>query len=154
MKPGIRDSQNTTKSFRRRKVALDKGLWPTLLAVLVVGGLLLGAQPAYAAPCMQDNYTASGKTQTLNCTANDVRIAEVTDITGIQGIFTDPDTGELFCLKGSPIQFTADFDVDLTAQARYDIGLYLAQGQTQARTGTCTSSIITDQNNTTNFITQ
>src|SRR5262249_28842595 len=37
-------------------------------------------------------------------------------------------------------------EVDLGAQARYDIGLYIAQNQLQALTGTCNSSIITQAN--------
>jgi hypothetical protein len=100
---------------------------------------------------MQDNYQAAGNTQNLGCTANDVTIAHVTHITPISGITGTGTTADPFkCFSGSPIEFTADFEVDLgaTGGARYDIGLYIAQNQLQALTGTCNSSIITSTNAT------
>ena len=99
-----------------------------------------------AADCMQDIYKAGGGSGSLNCSSNDVRIAHVTNITSVSGISgTYPNQS---CISGSPIEFTADFEVDLgaTGGARYDVGLYLAQGQSQALTGTCNSSIITNTN--------
>jgi hypothetical protein len=111
--------------------------------LIVVMALGLTVRTASAANCMQDIYKAGGGSGSLNCSSNDVRIAHVTNITSVSGISgTYPNQS---CISGAPIEFTADFEVDLgaTGGARYDIGLYLAQGQTQALTGTCNSSIIT-----------
>jgi hypothetical protein len=63
--------------------------------------------------CMQD---ASGRKQT--CTANDIRLAAAENIT--------IDAGGC---KGNPtdtVTFSADFLIELTAQERYDIGVWFA----------------------------
>jgi len=45
-----------------------------LIAALLAMAILAG--PAFAQNnCLQDEYTAGGNSQTLNCTANDVRVA-------------------------------------------------------------------------------
>ena len=106
--------------------------------VLAVGGLLVGAESAFAANnCMQDITTAHNG-GTLNCNSNDVRIAHVTNISAVSGITGSGTVADPFkCFAGGGIEFTADFEVDLRAQARYDIGLYIAQNQLQALSGTC-----------------
>src|SRR5882724_1127107 len=127
-----------------------RGLRAAVLGVLAVGGLLVGAESAFAVNnCMQDNATAGGG-GTLGCTSNDVKIAKVTGITPGPGITTNSD-GSLSCIGGAPISFSADFQVVLNATggARYDVGLYIAQGQTQALTGACNSTVITPANATT-----
>ena len=94
-----------------------------VLGGFALAGLLVGAAPAFAVNnCMQDITTAGGG-GTLNCNSNDVRIAHVTNISPISGI-TGNATDGFKCFSGAPIEFTADFEVDLGAQARYDIGLY------------------------------
>ena len=143
------------------------GWLPILLGVLAVGGLLLGAQPASAATsgadgCIQDVWAAHGNTQSLTCTANDVRIADVTNITvnsGGSGTCTST-TGNCTCTPAATpptncatnptqfgcVTFTADYRVVLGAQTRYDIGLYLATdggGTDGALTGQCFDSVIT-----------
>lgn len=116
-----------------------------VLGGFALAGLLVGAAPAFAVnKCMQDITTAGGG-GTLNCNSNDVRIAHVKNITPITGI-TGNATDGFKCFSGSPIEFTADFEVDLGAQARYDIGLYIAQNQAQALSGSCNSSVITKLN--------
>jgi hypothetical protein len=88
---------------------------------------------------MQTLFTAGGNSQTLGCTANDVRIASA-------GNVRDPVTNEPIttCIDQSTLTFKADFTVLLTAQTRYDIGLYFAvDGDTNgdgARTGQCAVS--------------
>lgn len=121
------------------------------IATAIAGLFWAASASANPDPCMQDNYTAAGNNGSLNCNSNDVRIAKVTNITPITGISGDAQTG-FTCIKGSDIEFTADFQVNLGAVggARYDIGLYIAAGQAQALTGACNSSIITAQN-ATNF---
>jgi hypothetical protein len=118
-----------------------------------VTSLFLGgtAGQALADPCMQDNFKAAGNNQALNCSSNDVKIAKVTNISGITGITKNAD-GTLSCVEGAPIRFTADFQVQLNATTRYDIGLYLGEYQSQALTGNCSSSIITPVNATKTFI--
>jgi hypothetical protein len=119
-----------------------------------IAAMLLMPGLAFADACIQDNYQASDPklaNKTLGCTANDIQVAEVTEIVPLSGIFEKD--GKLFCFTGSPIQFNANFEVVLTAQDRYDIGLYLSADGTDALTGDCNSTIITAGNNTSgNFI--
>lgn len=65
--------------------------------------------------CMEDRSGFN-----LNCTANDVRIATATNIRALDGTPLDS------CIEGTTFSFIADFTVDLTAQERFDIGLYFA----------------------------
>src|SRR5216684_2305350 len=95
------------------------------------------AAPAFAQTCLQNEYNLVNK-QKLNCTANDVRIAEVTNI-------RDPLTGltKSSCIGGELFSFIADFKILTTSsQARENIGLYIAtNSQTQALTGSCVDNI-------------
>jgi len=113
---------------------------------LLAGTLLLcGAQPALAETavdgCMQDAYQMLNN-QSLNCTANDIQLSNVTDLN-----ITDP------CeYPGDTVTFTATFETVLTAQARHDIGIYFstdgdvpAPGAVTgdgALTGTCSVSTV------------
>src|SRR5262249_25398478 len=98
-----------------------------------LSGAMLFAAAAYAQTCLQDQYNKVNR-QNLNCTANDVRIAKVTNI-------RDPVTGATLttCFQGSTFNFVADFEVVTTSsQARDNIGLYIATNSTtQALTGAC-----------------
>jgi hypothetical protein len=115
----------TTRAHRMK-------FWHLLLCILAVGALLVGAQPASALQanvCMQTNYTNHGKTQTLNCTANDVRVARATNIDIISGGECHLDqNGQKVCTcnLGGNVTFSADYEVVLTAQTRYDVGIYFA----------------------------
>ena len=75
--------------------------------------------------CMQ---TAAG--QGLQCTANDVNIASVTSLSVVNGCSKSGDD--------ATISFVAKFV--LTAQDRYDIGVWIAQDGGNALTGTCSVS--------------
>lgn len=91
--------------------------------------------------CMQNEYNDAGFTQTLNCTANDVQIARVTDI-------RDPVTGNPIttCNLGGSFNFLADFIVVTTSKSsRSNIGLYFAIDGGNAKTGQCVDSIIAPQ---------
>jgi hypothetical protein len=92
----------------------------------------------FAQTCLQDEYNKVQK-QKLNCTANDVRIAKVTNI-------RDPQTGQTLstCFSGTTFSFIADFEILTTSsQARENIGLYIATNSTtQALTGSCVDNII------------
>jgi hypothetical protein len=114
-----------------------------LFLVAGIGVATALAPPAFAANCMQENAGFS-----LVCTANDVRIAEASNILDLQG---HPLTT---CIAGETISFTGDFKVLLGAQARYDIGLYFATdgdpNHNGAISGICSSDIITPANNISN----
>jgi hypothetical protein len=67
--------------------------------------------------CMQDVYDQFGQGGGLNCTANDVQVASVTNINII-------DDGCAF--PGDTVTFDFTAQVVLTAQARHDVGIYFA----------------------------
>jgi hypothetical protein len=140
---------------------LHAGLLRILLCVVAMGGLLLGAQPASALSdnvCMQTNYTNHGLGQTLNCTANDVQVARATNIDVTSGGECHFENGVKVCTcnLGGNVTFSADYEVVLTAQTRYDIGIYFAtDGDPNgdgALTGACRLNTIDNVNNTTNFV--
>jgi hypothetical protein len=127
-----------------------------------MGVLLLAAQSASALDaqvCIQDNWKDHGNTQNLTCTANDVRVAEAFNICAPD--LDDPtvqccqaDGCKPSCIKNTEFTFTADFKVLLTAQTRYDIGIYFATDGGNgdgALTGECELNTIDDQNGD-NFI--
>src|SRR6266567_881785 len=118
----------------------------SLICVLLAMAIL--AAPAFAQnTCIQNEYNlqqgvsatgTSGSTK-LNCTANDVSIAQVTNI-------RDPQTGQTLstCFQGSTFSFVADFKIKTTSsQARENVGLYIAtDSTTQALTGSCVDNLI------------
>jgi hypothetical protein len=117
-----------------------------LLILIIFIGLIMAAQPASAGTCIQDVYQAphtglKTNTQKLTCTANDVRIANASNIRDLNGNTIDT------CNDGQTFSFIADFTVVLTAQTRYDIGLYFATdgdpNGNGALTGECDANIIT-----------
>ena len=93
--------------------------------------IFLGAQPAAAQDvngptqtgeiCMQKVFGAPvTSSNRLNCTANDIRIS---------GVATDPVTGEPLvdpatCIEGSTFDLTATFEINVTANERYDAGFF------------------------------
>jgi hypothetical protein len=122
--------------------------------LLIFVGLIIAAQLASAATtdlCIQDNWADHGNTQNLTCTANDVRIAEVTNI--CVGDCCQKDGCQPSCIKDQNVTFTADFKVELTAKERYDIGLYIGSQSSTVNskgvlTGTCNDFIITPSEET------
>src|SRR5437667_9196793 len=107
----------------------------TFLLIFALLALAILATPAFAADtCIQNEYnlsqgvSATGTTGStkLNCTANDVRIAQVQNI-------RDPATGSTIttCIEGDTFNFLADFEILTTSsQARENIGLYIATAST------------------------
>jgi hypothetical protein len=100
--------------------------------------LLLMTPQLFAQTCVQEEYNKVTK-QKLNCTANDVRVAEVHNV-------RDPVTGAKIstCTAGATFNFLADFKIVTTSsQARENVGLYIAtNSQTTALTGACVDNII------------
>jgi cysteine-rich repeat protein len=81
--------------------------------------------------CMGDQPSAP---QQLNCTANDISIANVSGITI---------NGHGCRFPGDVINFTADWQIRSTATQRYNVGLWFAsQGQSDALHGTCSASTL------------
>jgi hypothetical protein len=85
---------------------------------------------AYNTPCVAQQVSGG-----LNCTANDVQLAQATNLTIL-------DDGCAF--PGDTVTFSADFQVNLTAQARYDLGIWFASDGDPngdgALTGTCAAA--------------
>lgn len=108
-----------------------------LIISLGIAGATGPSMPAVATTvnngCIQD--TAGFK---LNCNSNDVSVAGIArDFEGKPKL-TILDDGCAY--PGDTVDFTATFDVVLTAQARYDIGIYFARdggGPDGALTGSC-----------------
>ena len=122
---------------------------PGLVGVLA-GALVLGTQPASAVPnCIQNVWQAHGNSQSLTCTANDVRIAAVSNISITSGgsCTGTPPNQTCTCNTAGNVTFAADYQVVLGAQTRYDIGLYFGvDGDPNgdgALTGQCAADIIT-----------
>lgn len=127
------------------------------IAALAAAALFLVVQPASAQSCMQEVWTAHGNNQNLTCTANDVSLSSVTNICLVdaQGNVIkcedgDPSTHDLTCNSGQQFYIAANFSMPLTAQARYDLGLYTSSdgdpNGDRALTGACTDNIITAAN--------
>lgn len=122
----------------------------SLLVVLLAMAVVATPALAQSNTCLQNEYnlsqgvsaTSTASSNKLNCTANDVRIAEVTNI-------RDPQTGLTLnsCIGGSLFNFIADFKIVTTSsQDRENIGLYIATNSTtQALTGSCVDNIISPQ---------
>jgi hypothetical protein len=140
-------------------------LLPILFCLLTLAEVF-GAQPVSAVPCTgtsSDPDTCTARTAgdgkvcmanlfgpTVNCTANDVGIAEASNI-------RNPTTGAAItsCISGSPLNFTADFTVETQGGVtRFDIGLYFAtDGDPNGdgvKSGECSVSKISQVNNTSN----
>ncbi|HEV2386674.1 MAG TPA: hypothetical protein VGS20_05405 [Candidatus Acidoferrales bacterium] len=112
-----------------------------LLGVLILLAAAIGLTPtpASAQTCLQDEFKASGATQTLQCTANDVSVAAVDpkSINIFSGGFADK------CLAGTTFSFVADFEILTTSKSsRSNIGIYFGTAQANALSGTCSDSII------------
>jgi hypothetical protein len=88
----------------------------------MVAGLLTASEPAWALDngptitgdvCMQEVYASPVENSNrLNCTANDIRLSRATAV--------DPDS----CIENSTFDLTATFEIEVTANARYDAGFF------------------------------
>jgi hypothetical protein len=143
-----------TGTCRPKFSHLSTRLLPILLGVLAVGGLLLVSQPASAQTCIQDVWKAHGNNQNLQCTANDVTLSRALNIDVLNGGLCQIENGVRVCrcFDGLPVTFTADFEMDLTADTRYDIGFYIATDNDPnndgALTGACIATGATAANTT------
>jgi hypothetical protein len=135
-------------------------LGSVLLGLFVVGGLLAGPQPALAADsgltvageglCMQRIFMGPGvsvsPSNKLNCTAEDIKIAEALSATCNGPNCVDSDT----CEEGLTFDLNATFQVEVTANERYDAGFFFridggdnARGDGTGATGICSLSWLT-----------
>ena len=114
---------NSTSKTRQYPGRMSSWTSRTLYVVAVLVALFAGASVALAQTvtngCMQDIAGFS-----LNCTANDVKIAGVADVDGIPGPdIVILDDGCMF--PGDTVDFTATFELQTTTE-RHDIGIYFA----------------------------
>jgi hypothetical protein len=119
--------------------------------LFVLGGVLLEFKPASATDsgptvtgdvCMQQVYGGSNVTNSnrLNCTANDISIAKATNAINAA-------TGEASCVAGTTFDLVGTFQVNVTANERYDAAFFFnIAGGTDARNpnGTCSQSVLTN----------
>lgn len=127
------------------------GICSLFLGALVLGGLFLGTHPASAVDsgptvtgdvCMQQIFGGSKVTNAnrLNCTASDIKIAKAISAINL-------DTGEASCVAGVPFTLQATFQVNVTANERYDAAFFFnITGGADARNpeGTCSQSVLTN----------
>jgi hypothetical protein len=108
-----------------------------LLFAVALFVAVLVATPASAQTCLNDIYKAQTGHK-VNCTANDVSVANVTNVRDLNG---NPLTT---CFQGTTFSFLADFEIVTTSSSfRSNVGLYFAnQGQASALTGSCVDNII------------
>ena len=124
------------------------GTCKTLVLIVTLLAMAVVVAPAFAQnTCLQNEYniaaglsaTSTASSNKLNCTANDVRIAQVTNV-------RDPATGGTLssCVLGSHFDFIADFKVVTSStSSRSNIGMYIATNSTsQALTGACADNLI------------
>ena len=88
-------------------------------ALFALSGLLAGGQTALAGEggvCMVERFNATkpANTTSLNCTSNDVRLAEYTLLTG-------PDS----CVVGEEITVTLQGEFVATSAERWDVGVFI-----------------------------
>jgi uncharacterized repeat protein (TIGR01451 family) len=120
-----------------------------LCVALLAMAIMAGPAFAQGGNCLQNEYNifsgaAAGSTSqslALNCTANDVRVAQVTNVTDLNG------NPLKTCFEGSTFSFLADFEiVTSSTSSRSNIGLYFAtQNQPDALRGSCVDNIISPQ---------
>ena len=86
--------------------------------------------------CILDIYRVWGQGNDLQCTANDVQLARV--------VSWEIENGDGCDRPGDTVTFTAVYEVELTAQARHDVGIYFATdgdpNSNGAYTGNCSVS--------------
>jgi hypothetical protein len=118
----------------------------SVLAVVALVALIIGNQPASAVDsgptttgdvCMQQVYGGDVVTNAnrLVCTAQDIKVARALSVS--------PSS----CVAGTTFDLTATFQVDVTANARYDAAFFFnITGGADARNpnGTCSESILTN----------
>src|SRR5438552_16743333 len=108
MRKPLREASTATISLtqflRRRVMSFRTACCKKSSLIFALLAMAILAAPAFAQTCLQDEYNKVQK-QKLNCTANDVRIAKVTNI-------RDPLTGNTLtsCIGGSTFNFLADFE--------------------------------------------
>jgi hypothetical protein len=115
--------------------------------LLVCCTLFALAASAFAQTCLQEEYNTVNK-QTLNCTANDVSVAQVSNVTDLNG---NPLST---CIAGSTFSFIANFNIVTTANAsnsggRDNVGLYFQTDDTKpnALFGNCVDNIVAPLHN-------
>jgi hypothetical protein len=117
------DVSNTSVPFRRKSIYCTcitavfailsiHSVWAADTGPSVTGNVCL--QQLYGTPVKQAN--------TVNCTANDIRLSNVVSVSPAS------------CTKGTTFDLTVTYEIDVTANARYDAGfIFRIDGGTNAR---------------------
>jgi uncharacterized repeat protein (TIGR01451 family) len=115
------------------QAALRFARWFALVAIALIGAaslLLANAHAASAQTCVNDVTGVSN-----NCTANDVRIAEVTVL---------PGSPDVVCTNAADtVTVLLQTRLRAGANTRYDIGLFIATDGGNAFTGSCARAYLT-----------
>ena len=129
-----------TKFSNSFRCITSKRLVLSTVALLAVCVLAFGLpQPTFAqGNCAQEEFAAAGNSQSLGCTANDVRVAKAVNIRNLDG------STRATCIAGEHFSFIADFEIITSSNSsRSNIGLYFNKaGGSSALTGTCADNII------------
>ena len=133
--------------------SIKRSLGPrALVAGFALAGLMLWAQAASGADsgptetgdvCMQHVYADPvSNSNSLNCTANDVRIS--------RAVAVSPGS----CIENDTFTLTGTFEIDVTANIRYDTGFFFridggsnARGDGTNADGTCSLSKLNTEGN-------
>jgi hypothetical protein len=120
--------------------------WLVLFSVALLA-MVVTAVPASAQTCLLNEYNLTTKGK-LQCTANDVSVAAVSNVRALDG------SALTTCIEGSTFSFVADFNIVTTANAtnsggRDNIGLYFQTDPSKpdALTGSCDDNIIAPLHN-------
>src|SRR5438067_5452175 len=140
--PGIRRfSTHSSNRISQEEFMSCRTNCKTFLFIYALLAMAVLATPAFAAEaqnCIQNEYniqqgvssTNTAAANRLNCTANDVRIAKVTNIRDLNGNVLgtgvcDTSHGPC-CIQGSQFNFIADFEVVTSSQSsRSNVGMYI-----------------------------
>lgn len=119
---------NIMKKLLYKLKRLVKSLGLALLCTASLYGATSLA-PAYATffPQLNNHACLAEYSGThLTCTANDIQVSEVTNVTNPDG------TSPVECVLGEQFEFKADFTVITTATSRYGYGIWLPEGNWSA----------------------
>jgi hypothetical protein len=136
------------------KTSLGRGLLAVAMGLFVVSctdsgptqssvDRLLPVQNAFngfngGGACMDDDNDAFGGGGPINCTSNDIEIAE-TFVTSVNGAAFNPATDELLCTPGETINLGLTLRLEETANSsRQDVGIWVASDKdVDAHFGQC-----------------
>src|SRR5437879_13388497 len=117
MRKPLREASTATISLtqflRRRVMSFRTACCKKSSLIFALLAMAILAAPAFAQTCLQDEYNASGNKQKLNCTANDVRGAQVTAVRDLNG------NPLATCFQRTTFSFLADLESVTSARTKH-----------------------------------